>query len=335
MLSCLFLLFASSILAQDTTPKEVFKKASPSVVIIFALDVNDQPVSMGSGFYTRTNLVATNLHVVRNAKKLRIFSVVTQKERHVKGVHAISAEHDLAVLQMDEAGEALDSNHEKMETGDPIYAIGNPRGLEASLSTGIVSAVRTLDKTAMLQITAPISPGSSGGPVLNAKAQVVGISTSYIEEGQNLNFAVNVKHLDEVIASNAHGDCRSLNVLATSEPANAEKRRSTIESVRVVSPDFHGSKDFSANPILNVLTWDLSFKNDGDKVAKNFDLLILVVDDNSHEIIHFVRKQVEISVPPKLGKRTHLEEKGLDFETFKAGILWHCVYRILNFDVEE
>src|SRR5438552_3840816 len=97
----------TTVSAQDNTAKEVYKKAVPSVTIIFALDENDQPVSLGTGFYVRKNIIATNLHVVRNAKKIRAFSVTDQKERKVSSVYAIDAEHDLAALHVDDAAEPL------------------------------------------------------------------------------------------------------------------------------------------------------------------------------------------------------------------------------------
>ena len=78
--------------------------------------------------------------------------------------------------------------------GAPVVAVGNPQGLSRTVSTGIVSAVRLMDGRQMVQISAPISPGSSGGPVLNDRGEVVAIATSYLAEGQNLNFAVPVRY---------------------------------------------------------------------------------------------------------------------------------------------
>jgi tetratricopeptide (TPR) repeat protein len=71
-----------------------------------------------------------------------------------------------------------------------VFAIGNPRGLEKSISTGVLSGVRTVDKRELIQITTPISPGSSGGPVFDSSGKVIGVAVGSLEEGQNLNFAV-------------------------------------------------------------------------------------------------------------------------------------------------
>jgi len=82
-----------------------------------------------------------------------------------------------------------------LAVGDKVVAIGSPQGLENTVSDGILSAVREYKSTRYLQITAPVSAGSSGGPVLNAIGKTVGIATFQFEEGQNLNFAVAVEHL--------------------------------------------------------------------------------------------------------------------------------------------
>lgn len=79
--------------------------------------------------------------------------------------------------------------------------IGNPEGLEGSLSTGIVSGVRTFESDSWLQITAPISPGSSGGPVLNSSGEVIGVAVATFKEGQNLNFAVPTRYLKALMRS--------------------------------------------------------------------------------------------------------------------------------------
>lgn len=78
------------------------------------------------------------------------------------------------------------------EIGDTVYEVGNPEGLEGTFSQGIISGLRGTD---YIQITAPISPGSSGGPVINQYGEVIGIATSFNKEGQNLNFAIPVAKL--------------------------------------------------------------------------------------------------------------------------------------------
>ena len=82
-----------------------------------------------------------------------------------------------------------------IETGSTIFAMGNPSGLTGTISPGIISAIRDVEGQELLQISAPVSHGSSGGPILNSNGEVVGVAVSTLKEGQNLNFAVPVTYL--------------------------------------------------------------------------------------------------------------------------------------------
>src|SRR6516225_1013196 len=91
-------------------------------------------------------------------------------------------------------------NSDAVQVGDSVYAVGNPEGLEGTFSQGIVSGIRESGGDRLLQITAPISPGSSGGPVLNEKGEVIGVSVATFRDGQNLNFAVPSIYLKELLS---------------------------------------------------------------------------------------------------------------------------------------
>jgi len=86
-----------------------------------------------------------------------------------------------------------------MEVGDTVYVAGNPKGLEGTFSQGIVSGIRRVKGNRYLQITAAISEGSSGGPILNESGDVIGIAVATVREGQNLNFAVSGLDLAAII----------------------------------------------------------------------------------------------------------------------------------------
>ena len=96
--------------------------------------------------------------------------------------------------------------------------MGNPQGLEGTFSQGIVSSIREVGTDKLLQITAPISPGSSGGPVLNGKGEVIGISVATFRGGQNLNFAIPSDYLKTLL-----GKARPAKPLAQAKPANAQR----------------------------------------------------------------------------------------------------------------
>jgi tetratricopeptide (TPR) repeat protein len=177
---------------QDNLP-ELVKRVKPSAVAIETFGAKGEKLSRGSGFFVAADKVVTNRHVIEGAQKVEI-SLVTGKKFVVKGVVAVDGESDLALLQVDvptEFAVPLPIEKNTPQEGESVVVIGNPFGLEGSVSNGIVSAVREISGYGkIIQITAPISPGSSGSPVVNMRGQVIGIATLQAEEGQSLNFAV-------------------------------------------------------------------------------------------------------------------------------------------------
>jgi hypothetical protein len=123
-------------------------------------------------------------------------------------------EHDLAIVQLGRKTSGgieeakglpfLRLATDKAQIGDRIATVGSPEGLSNSVADGLVSAIRDEDGSQFLQISAPISPGSSGGPVFNFKGEVVGISSFQLKEGQNLNFAIPVDEISKLRGQTAH-----------------------------------------------------------------------------------------------------------------------------------
>ncbi|HNQ77300.1 MAG TPA: S1C family serine protease [Acidobacteriota bacterium] len=180
------------------TPKQIAKKVMPSVVVISTKDCQGNDLALGSGFFIESDLIVTNVHVMKNAFSATAKSLDENVIYEVTKVIGFTNKNDLCVLKLKNAKckpLKIDADC-KVEIGDQVYAAGNPHGLEGSLSKGIVSAVRS--KTGLFQIDAPISPGSSGGPLVNSKGNVIGIIVSSLVSGQNLNFAVPVKYLKKI-----------------------------------------------------------------------------------------------------------------------------------------
>jgi hypothetical protein len=192
LLTWVLLLCFGSIPAYAQTAQEIARKAFTSTVLLVMEDANGQPLSLGSGFFVRDDEVASNLHVVEGAAR-GYAKIVGQKTKYdIEGITALDPERDLVVLKI--SGARADAvslcNSESVQVGETVYAVGNPQGLEGTFSQGIVSSIREVRNDKLLQITAPISPGSSGGPVLNGKAEVIGVSVATFRGGQNLNFAI-------------------------------------------------------------------------------------------------------------------------------------------------
>src|SRR5215204_2231236 len=186
---CFCPLFAA---AQDFLP-ELVKRIKPSAVAIETFDAKGNTVSRGSGFFVASDKIITNRHVIEKSSRAEIH-LANGKKFPVKGVLAIDGEGDLALLQVEvppATAVPLQIMQRVPQEGESIVVIGNPFGLEGSVSNGIVSAVREISGYGkIIQITAPISPGSSGSPVVNMYGQVIGIATLQAAEGQSLNFAV-------------------------------------------------------------------------------------------------------------------------------------------------
>ncbi len=157
--------------------------------------------TLGTGFVVRADgWIATNLHVIVGGPhvKVTLRDLRGDRELEVVEVLAASPEHDLALVRVEAHGLPIVAlgDSDAMRPGDSVVAIGNPLGLEDTVSNGLVSARRTIDSgTEVLQISAPIAPGSSGGPIFNDRGEVIGVATAVLQEGQNLNFGMPARYL--------------------------------------------------------------------------------------------------------------------------------------------
>lgn len=177
------------------SPSEIYREVVKSTVTIITDAGN-----LGSGFYVAPNIIATNYHVIEGATNVKCVLTNTSIEATVTGYVAVDKDIDLILLKVTGSPKTpLRLAHGNVSTGQIIYAIGAPQGMAGTISDGIVSAVRKSDNITLLQITAPISQGSSGGPVVNRVGEVVGIATLTHSGGQNLNFAVNYSHLQRLM----------------------------------------------------------------------------------------------------------------------------------------
>lgn len=205
VLLCLFQISLPTSPAQSTrsgdphprsvvSTRELAVRVRKSLVLIVTQDRRGDTIAQGSGFFLRPGFVVTNLHVLKRASWGFVKTLSDGKGYGIVSVAGFDIKHDLCVLKLRfDVGIPLALSMNTVAAGDDILVAGNPEGLEASFSKGIVSGVRS--DSGLLQMDAAISPGSSGGPVVNSYGDVVGISVSSIVGGQNLNFAVPVRYL--------------------------------------------------------------------------------------------------------------------------------------------
>ncbi|HMQ05069.1 MAG TPA: tetratricopeptide repeat protein [Pyrinomonadaceae bacterium] len=225
------------IAGQDLLP-ELVKRIKPSSVAIETFDARGNTVSRGSGFFISPNRVVTNRHVIERSNRVEVH-LMDGKKFPVKGILAVDGEGDLALLQVDlppQLAPALPISRTVPLEGESIVVVGNPFGLEGSVSNGIVSAVREISGYGkIIQITAPISPGSSGSPVVNMFGQVVGVATLQAAEGQSLNFAVPAERVLQMRVTDLQ--TVSSHAAATQRDKRAAAERAFSQGVVLLSRD--------------------------------------------------------------------------------------------------
>jgi S1-C subfamily serine protease len=204
------LLFLASLLASvASTPaqdlRQLSREAQESVALLRAYDAAGRLLGAGTGFLVQDGVLATNHHVIQGAARVE---AVFHGDRSVEAVGVLISDSrsDLALLEIPRGtGPSLSlARQGEVEPGERIVVLGSPLGLAGTLSEGIVAALRpdglgpevgAFRNQPLIQISAPISPGSSGSPVMNLQGEVLGVAVSQFVHGQNLNFAVPVASL--------------------------------------------------------------------------------------------------------------------------------------------
>lgn len=188
-------LFAANVYAKSAS--EVFSAASPSIVVIHTYDLQGTGRSLGSGVVVAKDVIATNCHVIDADMQIRVYyraNVYPAKLLHSDW------DRDICTLTVKNinATPVTKSNTRRIKVGERVYAIGSPKGLELTMSDGIISSLRPVEGGQYLQITAPISQGSSGGGLFDEEGRLIGLPTFYIADGQQLNFAVPVEWINDL-----------------------------------------------------------------------------------------------------------------------------------------
>jgi len=341
ILVCLSLIaVAHPINADAQTPQQIAKKAFSSVVLLVMEDANGQPMSLGSGFFVREGVIASNIHVVKGAARGYARLVGEKTKFDIKGTVGVDPQRDLVLLKIpaQDATSLTLGNSDLVEVGEPVYAVGNPHGLEGTFSQGIVSSVREVGSNRLLQITAPISPGSSGGPVLNQKGQVIGVAVATFSGGQNLNFAIPSNYLKKLTDS--------------LEPLSPLSKIDDSKQERSILADFGGR---SIEGVIGYqLRWDrpisfgvvtishgqytFSLKNQLRVAVRDVYCLVVFYDKNESPIDVDVVEYRGI-IPPGLAKRlsgrVHSSVQSMTTPEFLDSPTRRIEFRILDYRLAE
>lgn len=321
--AALWLKFSTGTNAQ--VAKDIAQKTFPSVALIAMQDAHGQSLSLGSGFILGDGIIATCFHVIEGASRGYV-KLVGQKTRHnITGTVGLDLKRDIVLL----AVSGLDGpplqigRSDQVAVGDEVFVVGNPLGLEGTFSQGIVSGIREVGLDRLFQITAPISPGSSGGPVLNKDGDLVGIAAATFEGGQNLNFAIPSSNLKSLLQE-----------IKTPTPLQAQKRSQKEKTflqggrnTRAIS----GSR-FTWQGISVIWAgYSFSLRNELSQTVKEVNCLVIFYDRSGEpvdvdEFIYYPE------IPPGLAKRV-VRDREVDLSVMKFTA--RVEVRVLDFRIVQ
>ena len=345
----LLTVFDSALIISATTQtpsaRQVAQKTFPSVVLLVMQDQKGQPISLGTGFFIKDGLIVTNLHVIEGAVSGYAKLIDQNVQFTLKDVVAQNNHHDLAILSAPGAKipSLILDDSSKMAVGDTVFVVGNPQGLEGTFSQGIVSGIRHTESGDLFQITAPISPGSSGGPVLNERGQVIGVAAATYKGGQNLNFAIPSTYVSKLL--------NGLNTPVGVLSSHSLSKHSLVKTEISILNEM-GTRN-TDGVIGDLFSWDceyfscgaysFSLRNQlGQAVKDIYCLVIFYSSDGSPLDISVVR--YEGVIPSGLAKRVkgRVDQSVQEYFANKRGIVTkydtdssRIQFRILDFKIIE
>ena len=306
--------------ARGPATRDGAQTAFRSVVLLLMADSQGQLVALGSGFVVAPGIVATNLHVIERAST-GVARMVGQKASYVvEGTVSVDERHDLVLLKVrDLSAPALGlAKSDSVAVGDTVFAVGNPQGLEGTFSAGIVSGNRATEGDRLLQVTAPISPGSSGGPVLNVAGDVVGVAVATLASGQNLNFAIPVEYLRAAIGVISD----PVELTPTSRTSSPGPGAGRELASGVDAGDFRWADSFGFGG------FSLSIRNKLNTAVTSVRYLV-IFRNSSGEPVHTVESRTFGEIRPGLASR---ETYGQNLESVR-GLTARVEIRVLDFRV--
>ena len=249
---------------------KIAERCGPAVVIIIARDREGHPISQGSGFFINAEGdLVTSRHVLCGCSRASVMTS-SGKEGEILYISEANPLLDIVVAKtsLRDTPFLLRAESQVLSVGEQVVCLGNPKGLPGAISIGEVSHLRRMGCMQVLQMTAPVLPGCSGGPVMDTCGRVVGISTAFLDIASHLNFALSVKALEALSPTR-------LTLSALERP---ETRLEAVISERAVvelrispqkpkkpkgagAPEGHGAFSGDSMPAGNVSPGIVFFKN--------------------------------------------------------------------------
>lgn len=280
---------AAATSAPRPSPTEIFREISPSVVVVHTSKADGKD-GLGTGFFISSHLVATNYHVVANHREIRIEFPDTRTSVPADSIVAFDAVQDLALVRVSQAtGKPITAvRQDPVEIGEKIFVLANPGGLERSFTDGMVGGHRLLEGRRLIQVSATVAQGSSGGPVVDEEGRLIGVVLASFRSEPHIGFASPASYLMSLL------NVAELDTRSAPSAMQADAPRVTVPMTlqqRTASPPWVSR---SAALVIGVPRWD------------------------SAEVISYVLKAI---LETRLGISVHLRRGSMDeiFASMAAG----------------
>lgn len=230
----------TAVSAQEDLPK-LARTVKVGTARIVSYDKKGRPIGSATGFFVAsTGVVITNYHVVRNAAQIQVWNSANEHS-YADYIIAEDRKTDLAILILvDDLDRAtpLQLTPRRPEIGETVVVVGNPANLSWTLSVGISAYRNFADVGARIQISADLSPGSSGSPVVDTLGRVVGVAEGSITEGQRLNFAIPAQNVAQILFDEALSRLTAGTLVRQLDyPGARPQERSQFERTRELKPE--------------------------------------------------------------------------------------------------
>lgn len=220
---------------QSLKPEDIYRKMLPSVLTLQVENSQGEKYVGAAFFALGDDLAVTSWHVVSDATKVSA-KLADNRTFEVSGVVDKDEKHDLALIRITSAaGPRVQLCLSNPPVGSRAYAIGAPKGFEFSITDGLISQIQNVDGFSQFQVSCPISGGNSGGPIVNERGEVVGITSWTKRDAQNLSFAVPASYLTGL---NPGLPLQRWNEIPKFAPTKQEAERAqTADPVRADTPN--------------------------------------------------------------------------------------------------
>lgn len=313
-----------NISSTEENSKNNIKNILKKTVSISMFDANRQPLSYGSGIIVEDGVIATNLHVLENATSGKVN--FEGENFDINGYIAVDRLNDIVLISVPIKEKGVNFYKGEISAGDKIFVAGNPVGLEKTLSDGIVSNPnRILNGKNLIQISAPISPGSSGGPVTNEIGELIGVACGSLTNGQNLNFAVPLNFLTKLL--NSKNIIRPLDFKASKKTTNVNLNndyKSWIKIRNISSINTTEGSEF-------ILCF--SIYNKTEYIVSNLKILLIAYDREGIPTDYQTYSFFNQGVLPGLSKE--VERVYAPNKYIEKPLNGKVEYRVLSYDIQN